>query len=148
TKLLKAYGAAPEKAKGFALEALGTVDDAYKFEPLAWGLRSKDVDVRRLSAKELGRIGDRRALRPLVWRVVHDRERTVRQTSLAAAQQIGDPNLVVPLVKALASDIQDVRTNAAESLGDLGDVRAVRYLVYHYEAHGGSGQRVWAGFVN
>jgi hypothetical protein len=147
-KLLKTYAAAPERTKRFALEALGTVEDEYKFEPLAWALRSRHLDLRLVAAKELGRLGDRRGLRPLLRRAVRDSDETVRQTSIAAAKQIGDPNLVVALIPALSSDDAQVRANAAYAIGEVGDVRGVRYLVYRYEAHGGSSQRVYAGFIN
>jgi HEAT repeat protein len=143
TKLLSAYGASKDAARKYAADALAGVDDKYKFEPLAWGIRSKSTDVRLYAAKELGRIGDRRALRPLLWRTLHDPDENVRAASIAAAKSIGDPNLLAPLVTALWAENAQVRVNAAQSIGNLGDVAGVKYLVYRFEAHGGSSQRVY-----
>src|SRR5438876_26961 len=81
-------------------EALACVDDGCKFEPFALVLRSKVDDVRLYCARELGRIGDRRALRPLLWRAVHDPKSDVRLAAVGAAKTIGDANLALPLVKA------------------------------------------------
>jgi hypothetical protein len=143
TKLLRAYGAGNESARKFAKDALGGVDDRYKVDPLAYGLRSKSTDVRLLAAAELGRIGDRRAIRPLLWRAIHDPESSVRDASALAAKSIGDPNLDVPLVAALWSDNAQTRMNAAQALATVNDAIGVKYLVYRYEAHGGSSQRVY-----
>ena len=63
----------------------------------------KNAEVRTYSAKELGRIGDRRGLRPLVWRAIHDADERVRAASIAAAKSIGDPNLLAPFVTAMWS---------------------------------------------
>jgi hypothetical protein len=139
--LLSAYASGTGAARKFALEALSGVDDKYKLDPLAYALRSRSTDVRLYAAKELGRLADRRALRPLVWRVIHDPDETVRAASLAAAKTIGDPNLVVPFVAALNSDNQQTRMNAAWAVGETGDPIGVRWLVYRFEAHGG-GPRV------
>jgi len=43
---------------------------------------------------------------------------------------IGDPNAVNPLIEALNDEDRWVRTNAAEELGKLGDVRAIDPLTY------------------
>jgi len=72
SKLLKSFAAGDDRSRKFAQEAFAGIDDKYKFEPLAWALRSKNADVRLFAEKELGRVGDRRSLRPLLWRAVHD----------------------------------------------------------------------------
>jgi hypothetical protein len=143
TKLLRAYGDGADATRKFAAEALAGVDDKYKLEPLAWGLRSKNTDVRTYSAKELGRIGDRRGLRPVVWRALHDPDAGVRAASTAAAKSIGDPNLLAPFVSALWADNAQVRMNAAAGVADLGDRVGVKYLVYRFEAHGGGAPRAY-----
>ena len=149
TKLLSIYASSDaERARKYALESLGTIDDAVKFEPFAWALRSKSDGLRVLAAKELGRLADRRALRPLLWRSVHDPVEEVRYAAMDAAKAIGDPNLAVPLVGALDSESAQIRMNAANAIARLGDVRGVRYLVYRYEAHGGGGPRVYSMFAN
>jgi len=147
-KLLGLWAAGDERTRRFAAEALGTIDDAVKLEPFAYSLRSANKDVRELAAKELARLGDRRALRPLLHRAVFDPEEDVRYAAIDAARSIGDPNLLLPLVRALGSENAGVRTNAAQSIGRLGDVRGVKYLVYRFEAHGGGAPRVFSMFAN
>jgi len=141
TKLLKAYGSSKPAERKFAADALAGVEDKYKLEPFAWGLRSGNAAVRTYSAKELGRIGDRRGLRPLLWRAMHDPDAGVRSAAVAAAKSIGDANLLAPFVSAMWSSNGQVRTNAASGVAELGDSLAVRYLVYRFEAHGGGAPR-------
>jgi hypothetical protein len=141
--LLRTFGRTRENARKFAEEALAGVEDRYKLEPMAWGLRSAEKDVRVYCAKELGRLGDRRGLRPLVWRALHDPESSVRSASLAAAKQIGDPNLLAPLVAGLWANSAQIQANAVQAIVEYGEPLGVRYLVYRYEAHGGSSQRVY-----
>jgi HEAT repeat protein len=141
-KLLRTYGSSPERARRYAAEALAGVEDRYKLEPLAWGLRSSQKDVRLYCAKELGRLGERRGLRPLLWRTLHDPDSAVRSASLAAAKSIGDPNLLAPLVAGLWTPSAAIQANAVQAIVEHGEPLGVRYLVYRYEAHGGSSQRV------
>jgi len=147
-KLLAAYGSSRPIERKFAADALSSVDDKYKLEPLAWGLRSKNAAVRTYSAKELGRIGDRRGLRPLLWRAIHDADEGVRTASIAAAKSIGDPNLLAPFVSAMWSSNAAVRMNAATGVATLGESAGVRYLVYRFEAHGGGAPRCYYANVN
>jgi hypothetical protein len=148
TKLLKTYGTSTGAARKFAQDALAGVDDKYKVDPLAWGLRSKNTDVRLYSANELGRLKDRRGLRPLLWRTLHDPEASVRSASLSAAKSIGDPNLLAPLVAAMWASNAEVRMNAARAVGDSSIPIGVRYLVYRFEAHGGGAPRTYFAAVN
>ena len=83
-KLLDTYAAGGERAKKLAKESLGTIDAAHKLEPMAFALRSRNEDVRALAAEELGRIGNRRALRPLLYRSVYDPSEEVRHASIDA----------------------------------------------------------------
>ncbi|MCE9637907.1 MAG: HEAT repeat domain-containing protein [Planctomycetes bacterium] len=147
-KLLRTYASGNVAQRKFAEQALGAVDDKYKVEPFAYALRSASEDLRVLAAKELGRLGNRRALAPLVRRALVDPSSVVREAALDAAKTIGDANLVAPFVKALESDSSDVRQNAARGIARIGDMRGVKFLIWRLEAHGGSGQRVFAFFGN
>jgi hypothetical protein len=139
--LLDQYATAPPRARKYALDSLGTIDDKYKLEPFAYALRSKHDTVRTLAAKELGRIGNRRAIRPLLHRAIHDPSEPVRHAAIDAATTIGDPGLLLPLVRVMEGDNPTKRARAAEAIGRTGDVRGVQYLVYKYEARGGGAPR-------
>jgi hypothetical protein len=147
-QLLRAYASGSDAQRKFALASLGTVEDRWKTEPFAYALRAKSEAVRVLAAKELGRLGSRRALQPLVKRAVLDPSQEVREAAVDAAKQIGDANLLAPLAQALQSKTPEVFTNAAAAIGRLGDVRGVRYLVWRLESHGATGQRVFSNFTN
>jgi hypothetical protein len=147
-KLLDTYAAGGDRAKKIARESLDTIEDEHKVEPMAFALRSRDEDVRTLAAEELGKIGNRRALRPLLHRSVFDPSEDVRFASIDAAKAIGDANLIKPLVGALASESANVRMNAAHAIARAGDVRGVKYLVYRFEARGGGGPRAYNMNVN
>ncbi len=147
-KLLDTYARGGERAKKFAKEALGTIDSAHKLEPMAFALRSRNAAVRALAAEELGKVGSRRALRPLLHRAVYDPSEDVRFASIDAAKVIGDANLIAPLVHALASESASTRMHAAQAIGRVGDVRGVQYLVYRFEARGGGGPRAYSMSVN
>ena len=144
-QLLRTYATSKGRARKYALESLGTVDDKYKADPMAYALRWKSKDVRLLAAKELGRLKNRRALRPLVHRAVYDTDDEVRFAAIDAAKAIGEVNLLAPLARVLASQSASplVRANAASAIGHVGDMRGVAYLVYKYEAHGGGAPRVF-----
>ena len=147
-RLLGLWRKGDARARGLAEQSLGTIPDDAKLEPFAWALRSSDTEMRRFAAGELARLGNRRALRPLLHRAVHDPDEDVRHAAIAAAKTIGDPNLATPLIGALGSENSRVRTHAADALGRLGDVRAIKYLVYRFEAHGGGAPRVYSMFAN
>ncbi len=136
-KLLRAMNAGGPKVQRIAMKALDGIEDRYKVDPLAYALRYPSEPVRIYAARELGRIRDRRTLRPLVFRSLVDPSEAVRETALAAAKGFGDPNLLAPYVNALFSENAALRTNAARNIGDLGDVRGIEYLVYRLSAHGG-----------
>ncbi len=92
--------------------------------------RSWPAAVARASAVQcLGRIGDIRAVKPLIT-VLHDSDWTVRQHAAEALGRLSDPSAVEPLINALSDSVWTVRQTAAEALGQLGDVRAVELLSY------------------
>ncbi len=142
-KLIEAAAAAKkgEAAQRAAVKALEGVEDAAKFAPLCFALRSSNRDVQFLAAAELGRMKDRRALRPLVHRALHDADGEVRAACVDAARAVGDPELLAPFATALLdAKAPAVRAAAAEAVGRLGDLRGVTYLVYAIEGHGGGGR--------
>lgn len=137
-RLLETLAAGGEREASLAREALAGVEDRCKVAPLAFALRSKSRDVRLLAANELGRIADRRALRPLVYRSLRDPDADVRAACTDAAAAFKDPEILAPYVRALfAEGSPESRAAAAEGIGRLRDLRGVTYLVYAIEGHGG-----------
>jgi HEAT repeat protein len=87
---------------------------------------------REAAAKELGSLGNRRALGPLV-RALADPNEWVRAAVASALGELGDARAVDPLIQALSDrghfGGNYVRAKAAESLGMLGNTRAFEPLV-------------------
>jgi hypothetical protein len=140
-KILKGMLKGGPKVERISMKAMEGIKDRYKVEPLTYALRYPSETVRVYAAKELGRIEDRRSLRPLIHRSVIDPSSTVREVAFEAVMKFDDPNLLAPYAKAMNSKNQAVRINAAKAVGGLGDIRGVEYLVYRLSAHGGTAQR-------
>jgi hypothetical protein len=136
--LLRTMAAGDARAAGLAREAFASVEDRCKTTPLAYALRSTEKPVRLFAASELGRIRDRRTLKPLVHRAVRDPDPEVRAACVDAARAFGDAELLAPFVGSLLHAADPAhRAAAAEAVGRSGDMRGVYYLVYELEAHGG-----------
>lgn len=113
-----------------------------------------DFNIRRLAAMALGEIGDSRAAKPLID-ALKDEDQSVRSEAeealdnidwnpetikyrISYLMKIGDWNKIVdigelavdPLIDILIMDEDDdVRSEAAETLGKIGDVRAIPPLI-------------------
>jgi HEAT repeat protein len=91
-------------------------------------LRSKLPDARADAAEVLGRLGDPRALAPLVGALADDHVR-VRTAAAVALGSYQDEQAVAALIAALKDDEPAVRAAAAHQLGWLGHPRAVEPLI-------------------
>jgi HEAT repeat protein len=101
---------------------------AVAVEPLISALGGKvigDSMVRWRVAESLGRIGDARAVEPLVG-ALRDQDLGVRRAAASALGQIGTA-AVEPLIAVLGDRI--VGMYAASALGPIGDARAVEPLI-------------------
>ena len=87
-----------------------------------------ESDFRRSAAYALGRLGDKRAVDPLI-KALADDDFYVRWGAVWALGRLGDKRAADPLVKALADKVSNVRKAAAEALEQLGDKRAVDPLI-------------------
>jgi len=92
-------------------------------------LKSKDQQVRRDAANELGAVRARSAVRALV-EALSDRESAVREAAAFALGQIADPAATGLLIPLLADSNVDVRASAAFALGMIGDRKALDALSY------------------
>jgi len=95
-------------------------------------LRMPRVLQRTFAAHALRRLMPGEELYELMRRCVLDTSSPVREEAARALTATGEPGIVVPLVRALGSESQAIRTNAAESLGNAGFTSAVPALVRHF----------------
>ena len=118
------------------VRALVKIGDTQSVEPLLVArlaklyaeLHERNKNWRIGSARELGRIGDARAVEPLIASL-RDYDSEVRYTAAFSLGEIGDARAVEPLIAALRDSDLKVRRVAAHSLGKIGDARAVEPLI-------------------
>jgi len=104
------------------LEAKGNVKGLIK------ALRyEKSPFIRHDAVEALGKIGDHRAVEPLIT-VLKDKSFFGRKAAAIALGEIGDSRAVDPLIGALKDKNEDVRAATAQALGSIGDERALAAL--------------------
>lgn len=86
-----------------------------------------DHNIRLAAASVLGRVGDSRAVEPLIDAL--DDQQGVNEVAALALGEIGDSRAVEPLINALGDENWEVRSSAAKALGKIGDDRAVEQLI-------------------
>jgi hypothetical protein len=91
-------------------------------------LGNNAVLVRRAAAEALGKLGDSRAVEPLI-RALGDSDHNVRRIAAMALGKLGDPRAVEPLIGRLGDSNHNVRYAIALALGALGDPRIVEPLI-------------------
>jgi len=152
------------RERAFAAELLGRVGNAKAVPALletVAATRTEDADVREIALRALARIGDPRAVGPLVealkrsevWLVPRIADILTRHGELVTDPMIaflGDParhparawaasilgeigaaRAFPALVRALSDLDDEVRAKSASALGRIGDGRAVGYLLDH-----------------
>ncbi len=103
--------------------ALAGFHDARAFDLLVRCLReSKDEYQRGSAAEALAKLGDHRAIDPLVKLLADDKE-YVRKNAVTALGKLGGLQTVETVAKCLNDSGLDVQLAVAESLAELGDFR-------------------------
>jgi HEAT repeat protein len=145
--LLQAFQVEKEKARTYILEALeklgekevvkqaGNLKDN-SFELLLAALNDENHRTRQRAATELGNMADPRAVGPLVKAMLEEgyksgsnyEENKVCRRISEALIKIGDLSAEELLFEALKADYWDSQAYAAETLGELGDKRAIEPL--------------------
>lgn len=100
-------------------------------------LNDKDGYVRDVAAKALGKIGDGRAVEPLIHAMQYrdeqvyedDEDSEARASAAIALGRIGDTRAFEPLAKAVSDDDLQLSWYAIEALGMIGDPRAISILI-------------------
>ena len=88
----------------------------------------KDIDqVQICSVEALGKIGDKRAVKPLI-ELLNNGDNFVRKYVANALGYIGDERAVEPLIELLNNGSPRERTCAANALHQIGGERAIKAL--------------------
>ena len=93
-------------------------------------LSSKDKEKRRIAAEELGRLGDPRAITPLIEASGRGGGERAKRAAIRALANVGMP-AIRPLINTMLSSGESIfrRASAAEALGLIGSRRAVKPLL-------------------
>lgn len=101
----------------------------------------ESLRLRCAAASALGKLGDNRAIIPLMS-ILNDKNENYR-LRLAAAEslgKLGDDHAVKPLIDILSDEREKsvyLKESAAKALGMLGDIRAIEPLIEAFEARRG-----------
>lgn len=96
-------------------------------EPLIEAL-GEESEYLRISAALLGKIGNKKAVEPLIDTMYKTKDHFARTEAAKALGNIGDARAVEPLIRALGDEWRGMRCSAARALGNIGDNRAVEPL--------------------
>lgn len=91
--------------------------------------RPKNINARVNAVLVLGKIGEKRAVEPLMNIAEHDYG-TLRETVVTALGDIGDVRAVELLIRALNDRNPNIRMAAAAALGKFNDPRAIEVLIH------------------
>ncbi len=128
TQLIAALASSDWIVRMHAAKALGRIQDPQAVGPLVPLLQDKVKAVREEASTALAAIGEA-ALSSLLDALTHV-EWLVRLHAVEALGKTKSPEAVVPLLSVLFNDRdRAVREDAARALGQIGDPRAVEFLV-------------------
>ena len=106
--------------RAWAANVLGEVGAPRAFTALVRSLDDPNDEVRAKSAAALGRLGDRRAVPPLLEHLLTDPTAFVRVRIASALAQFDGPEIVDRLVRALGDSAWWVRMRGVEALEQIG----------------------------
>jgi len=100
-------------------------------ERLESELVNRSEERRSLATLVLRRMFPGRRLQPLLSRAILDVSPQVREGAAYALRDVGDPAVILPVVRALGSENHRVRSHAAQALGTMSYAAAVEPLMTH-----------------
>jgi len=129
---------AADRAKAREARRLfATLPTEATLRPLVQALRCEPAPLRIFAADALARSDEPSAVRPLLSRVVREKDASVRRALIAAVRRMDAPDAVHVLGRALRSRYALFRERAAEALVGLGDELAYPYLIRLWEGRSG-----------
>jgi HEAT repeat protein len=119
--LLDLYQHDPDKAvQRYVAGKFGDQQSAWAVPTLIAALKNKDPDIRWEAAYNLGRIGDKRAVEPLIEVLEQDESSLVRDWAASSLGHLGDEQALIPLLTAYkASQNRSFVGRIIEALGQL-----------------------------
>ncbi|HBC74118.1 MAG: hypothetical protein A2008_07445 [Candidatus Wallbacteria bacterium GWC2_49_35] len=115
--LIRALKTEDENVRYWVTTILGKIGDK-TIDPLVKILQTGNKDMKALAAQALGETRDHRAVRPLI-ESLKDESWVVRNSSASSLKQLG-PISVLPLIKVLMSQNEDLRFWSQKIIADIG----------------------------
>lgn len=129
TKVVNSEKLKWDLSKVKAVEALGKIGLDESVTILVQALNDKDDDVRTHAAMALGQIGSKVAIDPLVLVLQNDQSDFVVSSAAEALIKIDRESSISIFLDSLNSDNEITRHNAADALGSIGSIIAVKPLL-------------------
>jgi HEAT repeat protein len=102
-------------------------------ESLITALEDESINTRVNAMTTLGKIGDVRAIEPLINilkdKILKDEDVTLRETAAIALGDIANARAVEPLIETLKDKRANIRMAAVTALGKIGDPRSLEALI-------------------
>lgn len=108
-----------------AIEVLDLVDETVH-ETRSHSAAPSDAEIASVVTEVLGKIGDVRAIEPLIS-ILSDDDRSIRQSAVVALGRLGEP-AIGSLLEALQSDDSEMRFTATRALGQIWQVPELVHL--------------------
>jgi len=109
------------------------LSDVSAIESLIAALENESINTRVNAMITLGKIGDARAIEPLIKilkdKILKDEDVTLRETAAMALGEIGNVRAVEPLIEVLDDANANVRIAAITALGKIGGTRAIEVFM-------------------
>lgn len=116
-----------EIAKEKALRHLYHFDDQFKSDAVIKCLKSENSYIKEYSAKILGKLKEKKALKDLI-KLLSDNDNIVREQVAIALGKIGDEKALKALIKASEDEDDFVREAVMWALGEIGSEKALECL--------------------
>lgn len=116
-----------EMVRMASIEALGDTNDPQATGLLLELLNDPSDDIRREAVMALGKIGDPRAIEPLINKLNSDDK--VRRACAWSLRRFDDPRIVEPFLKLIDDPDPSVRRSAADAYGKIQDPRSFDALL-------------------
>jgi len=132
-----------DRTRRYAAAALAEMPTEPLFRPMVETLQGGSIPARRLAVASLcDRIGTEGAIAAVIRASVMDKDASVRATAVSHLASLGNPDTLYPFLRALGSNYAAVRTNAAQAIGNFGDVRGIETVISRLNMTAGGGPRV------
>jgi hypothetical protein len=142
--LVRALGAEETDVRERARASLAAMSGEPLRRPLIAALNSSGpVEMRKGAVEILATYDAQESLRPLIRASITDPSPAVRDAAVSAVRAYGLSGVLAPYATALGSMRPQIRNNAIQAIGTLGDIEGIGVLIRYWEQIGGGSGRAY-----